>query len=366
MKRVLIIAGGLQVGGAERVAANIGLYDENKEFEFHYIVFEGIENVYGAEIEASGGKVFTLPSPGKGYYTYIKKLRNLMKKYKYAVVHSHTMFNSGINLLVAKMMKVPCRIAHSHTTKTEVRVSKKQKIYEWFMRKIIKYTATHLFACGIEAGKWLFGEKLFLRKGVVIKNGIDTFLYSFSEENRKKVRQKYDAEDKFIIGHSGTIIPLKNQEFLVELMPRILHIKDNAVLWLMGGGNKDSVENLRKKIKQLDIEDNVVLCGCLSNVNEYLSAIDVFAFPSKREGTPLALLEAQANGLPCIISDAVPDDVKVTKLIKKVPLDDKEGWIQNLCNSKRDKRENYGKQIAEQGFDTKKTMEKIYLTYREV
>ena len=155
MKKVLIIAGGLQIGGAERVAANISKYAPEGRFVFHYLVFEGIENVYGPEIENAGGTVY------KGYIRYIRTLFELLKKNAYTVVHSHTMFNSGINLFLAWINRVPIRIAHSHTTKTEGNVSLVQRIYEGIMRLLIGFTATDLFSCGVEAGYWMFGKRIF-------------------------------------------------------------------------------------------------------------------------------------------------------------------------------------------------------------
>ena len=222
MKKILIIPGALHMGGAERVAANISTYAPKGEFEFHYLVFEGYDNLYGPEIEARGGKVITVPSPNSGYMTYIRRVSKLMRENRYDVVHSHTMFNSGINLAVAKRNKAPVRIAHSHTTRTERPVSLSQKIYEKLMQKLIVHSATDFIACGVEAGEWLFGKRTFKKHGIVVNNGIDTGAFAFSQQNRDRIRENYGIPaDAFVIGHSGTMIPLKNQEFLIRLMPKI-------------------------------------------------------------------------------------------------------------------------------------------------
>ncbi len=177
------------MGGAERVAANICIYAPKEEFVFHYLVFEGYDNVYGPEIESAGGKVITVPSPSAGYGAYIKRLAELIKENQYCAVYSHTMFNSGINLSVAKLAGVPIRIAHSHTTKTETRVSWVQKCYEQIMRKLILWSATDLLACGVEAGEWLFGIQAFSKLGHVIHNGIDTDAFKYSERKREEIRK---------------------------------------------------------------------------------------------------------------------------------------------------------------------------------
>lgn len=364
MDRILIISGGLQIGGAERVAANISKYAPNEKYEFHYLVFEGIDNVYGAEIEARGGKVFTFPSPGQGYRTYIYLLKQLYNKYQYVAVHSHTMFNSGINLFVAKCCGIPCRIAHSHTTKTEFKVSLIQKLYQQIMRFMIRLFSTDLMACGVEAGYWMFGKRVFDKKGIVINNGIDIDAFGWSKENRDKIRKLYNINDKFVVGHSGTIIPLKNQRFLIELLPDLLKNNCDTVLMLIGGGKKENIDNLKKLADHLGVRDNVIFTGAVMNVNEYLSALDVFVFPSLREGTPLALLEAQTNGLPCLVSDCVPRDALITDLAIQLPLE-KQQWIRAIINSKRTNSAQYAEVVNSAGYGAAIAYQTIYEIYEK-
>lgn len=361
-KKILIISAGLQLGGAERVAANISKYAPKNQFEFHYLVFEGIENVYGPEIEATGGTVFTIPSPSKGYRRYLCTIFCLMREHNYTAVHSHTMFNSGLNLLAAMLLGVPCRIAHSHTTKTERRVSPVQKIYEDLMRVLIRVAATDLFACGVDAGEWLFGKRIFQKKGILIANGIDIKQYRWSLEGRKRIRKQYGVEDAFLIGHSGTLLPVKNQKFLIRILPEVLKSKTNAKLMLVGDGTPDYIQELTDLAQELNVQDRVFFCGGVNNVWEYLSAFDVFAFPSLREGTPLALIEAQTNGLPCVISDRIPRDVHLTELLTVLPLDNKEAWVSNICRAKRSIHD-YSEVIISKGYSAEKAYIPIYKAY---
>ena len=367
MKKVLVIPGALHIGGAERVAANISRYAPTEEFVFHYVIFEGYENVYGPEIEALGGKVITLPSPRKGYLCYCKELYKLIKCNHYAIVHSHTQFNSGINLAVAKLLNVPIRIAHSHTTKTEHRVSVAQKIYEQAMRCLLRYSATHLVACGVEAGNWMFGTKCFQKKGIVLKNGIDAVANSFSEENRTKIRRLYGiSSESFVIGHTGTLLPIKNQEFLIRLLPGLLEHNPLSVLLLLGAGSPEELSRLKSITEECAVTDSVIFGGPVLNVHEALSAMDVFAFPSLREGTPLSLLEAQANGLPCAVSDRVPSDAFLTDLICTLPLDNQTAWINALCRTKRKDPKRYAFQIAETGYDVHQAYMPVYQIYHSI
>ncbi len=365
MERILIVAGALHIGGAERIAANICCYAHEKQFEFHYVVFEGYENVYGPEIEAHGGKVITIPSPRRGYLRYCQTIADLIRKYRYTTVHSHTQFNSGFNMLIAKLMRVPIRIAHSHTTKTECAVSTAQKLYECLMRHLVRRNATHLMACGIDAGRWMFGKRAFDKRGIVLKNGIDTAACAFSEENRNRLREACGiAEDSYVIGHVGTILPVKNQEFLIRLLPELRKRNPKVLLLLVGGGIEEERTRLETIAQSCGVRDAVMFTGGVSNVNELLSVMDVFAFPSLREGTPLALLEAQANGLPCVVSDRIPKDALLTELVKPLSLETPESWISALLDAKRRDAAKGCEELMTSGYDFREAYQPLYSIYR--
>lgn len=360
MKKILIICAGLQFGGVERFVANIIKFAPADDFQFDYLIFEGLGDAFAPEIIERGGRVITIPSPQKGYRSYIKKLGDLINTNRYDVVHSHTQFNSGINLWVAKKHNVPVRISHSHTTAHENSVSVKQRFYENAMRRLIKRSATHFCSCGVEAGKWMYGVHPF----TVIPNGIDTDLFAYNEQARKTIRRQYEiASDAFVIGHSGTIYPLKNQEFLIRMLPDIRKTQENAELMLIGTGADEEVDRLKRIASECQMTEYVHFTGAVMNINEHLSAFDVFAFPSLREGTPLALLEAQANGLPCVISDTIPQDAIVTGLVTPLSLNDKDAWISHVCKASRNEPEKYRELVSESGFDARKAYQKLFEIY---
>ena len=360
MKKVLIICAGLQFGGVERFATNIIKFAPEGEYQLDYLIFEGLGDAYVPEIEEKGGRVITFPSPQQGYRNYIKKLGDLIDQNHYDVVHSHTQFNSGINLWVAKKHGVPVRIAHSHTTAHENAISKKQQLYELLMRKMILKNATVRCSCGVDAGKWMYGNHSF----IVIDNGIDTELFAYNEENRCNIRNRYNiSNEAFVIGHSGTISKLKNQAFLIQLLPEIRKIKKNAELMMIGTGSKDEQKHLVSLAKDSGMMDYVHFTGAVLNVYEFLSAFDVFAFPSLREGTPLALIEAQANGLPCVISNNIAPDAVLSDLIKQVSLDNPEKWISAIASSNRNHPLKYVDVIKKSGYDARVSYQKLFDLY---
>lgn len=360
MKRILHIIAYLEIGGAEKVARDIGLMADPEKYESHYVVFGNKVGTYEVELVKHGCKVFHLTQPADSYSDYFNNLKQLVAENKYHAVHAHTMFNAGWAMLAAKQMGVPVRVTHAHSVLKNGN-SLKKKVYEAAMRRLILSCSTDLVSCGVAAGNRLFGEKAFKERGELILNGIDIDRFAFYEKTRENVREKYGIGDKLVIGHAGYLETVKNQKFLVELMPELLKRKENAVLLLLGEGSDRKM--LEDKISGLGLEEKVIMTGNVNNVYDYLCAMDVFAFPSLYEGMPLSIVEVQANGLPCIISDRVPKDVFLTDLLTPLPIENAEPWIDAICNARRNNPEKYAAILKESGFDISTTIQKFYDIY---
>lgn len=363
MTKILVIAAKLNIGGAEKVAADIGLYADPKKYEVHYVVFGDEVGAYEPELEAHDCKIHHIAPPSDGYRQYLKNLKHLINEHHYDVIHAHTMFNIGWAMLAGKLYGVPIRVSHAHSALDERR-SAKVRIYELLMRIAILLCATDLVACGINAGERLYGRREFRKRGKLILNGIDTQSFAFDAEKRRVFREKLGLSDRFVIGHAGHLVPVKNQAFLLELMPEIRRERPDAFLLLLGEGeDRPMLENM---INELRLQDCVCMTGGVRNVPDYLCAMDVFAFPSIYEGMPLSVIEVQANGLPCIISDRVPKDVFLTDLIHPLPLEEKAAWVESLCKARRRLPEKYAATMAESGFDVSAAMDKIYEIYGRI
>ncbi len=362
MKKILVIPGGLKIGGAEKVAADIGFFADPQKYIIHFIVFGDEIGAYEPELEARGCKVFHMPPPAAGYGAYLKGLKRLIRTYHYDVIHAHTMFNIGWAMLAGKLYGVPVRVSHAHSALDEKR-SVKVRVYEAIMRLFILTCATDYVSCGIKAGERLYGKKAFDKKGKLILNGIDTKEFAFSADKRNEFRQRNELNDKFVICHAGHLAVVKNQAFLLEIMPLILKKRPNAYLILLGEG--EDREKLETKIKELQLQDCVCMKGNVRNVADYLNAADVFAFPSLYEGMPLSIIEVQANGLPCVISDGVPKDVFLTDLLRPLPLNDKSAWVEAIYSAKRETPEKYVVQMQNSGFDVGMMMQKVYAIYAQ-
>lgn len=357
-----MIASKLCIGGVEKVAADIGFYADRDRFDIHYLVFGDEVGAYEPELEAKGCKVIHIPEPSASFINYIKNLRSLIKQNHYDVIHAHTMFNIGWAMLAGKLWGVPVRISHSHSALLETR-GFKTRLYEAAMHFFILTCSTELVACGVKAGERLYGKRAFSKRGELILNGIETADFAYSEERRNDIRDKLGLSDAFVIGHAGHLAKVKNQQFLIDLMPRILKTKPNAFLLLLGEG--DDRPMLEQRINELQLDGHIRLTGNVRNVGDYLSAMDVFAFPSFYEGMPLTLIEAQSNGLPCVISDRVPHDAFNTDLANELPLDNADEWVNAITSTERHEPQKYADIVRTLGFDTSTAMDKIYKLYEK-
>lgn len=330
--RILILCTDLNIGGAQTVAANISKYAP-EHLHMTYLVFRDTPGDYEQAILDRGHRVLHWPSPSGRLAGFFLELLQLLRREHFDAVHCHNMFNCGPVMLAARLARVPVRISHSHTTREERRESLVRTLYRRAMQLLIRTCSTDFWACGREAGHVLYGQSWFDRRGVIIANGIDQSVFAFREDLRREIRRSYGVSDRYVIGHAGHYVEVKNQKFLIECMPGILALRPDAVLLLFGDGPDRAM--LEQTIRQLGLADRVRLMGNAPGMGRILSAFDVFAFPSLFEGTPLSLLEAQTNGLPCVISDRIPDDAVVSELVTALPLQDPAQWVRAIAAAER-------------------------------
>lgn len=360
MKRCLQIVAALHIGGAEKVARDIGLSCRKNGYEVDYLLFGETAKGYDDELESSGCRLIHIPSPSNGYLRFYRQLRQLIRENRYDVVHAHTMFSIGWAMLAAEREGVPVRVAHAHSALNNGS-SLKKRAYERIMRRLILNHATDLVACGDAAGIRLYGSKAYRKRGRRILNGIDVEAFAYDPAARREIRQSLGLEDDYVIGHVGRLSSEKNQAFLIRLLPQILEKKQNAKLLLLGDGSDR--RKLERLTRDTGLTDRVIMTGNVRNVEDYLSAMDVFAFPSLFEGMPLSIVEVQANGLPCILSTGVPKDVFLTDLIRQLPLDDPDEWVKAICGAERTEPLRYSSELCQKGFDSDAVMKKYMDLY---
>lgn len=354
--RVLQVVTHMNRGGLETMLMNYYRQMDRSKVQFDFLVHRQYRADYDDEIEKLGGKIYRLPVLNPLSHSYKKALREFFDAHiEYRVVHVHQDCMSSVILKEAKNHGIPVRIAHSHSSSQDK--NWKYLIKFVYQRKIPQY-ATQLLACGEEAGQWMFRGAQFQ----ILNNAIDAFSYRFDYAKRLEMREKLGiAQTALVIGHVGRFHPSKNHEFLIDIFEAVLK-KTEAVLLLIGDGNLRM--NIQEKVKAKHLEAQVIFTGVRSDVNNLLQAMDVFVFPSNYEGLPVAIMEAQAAGLPCLISDKVPIECKKTDLVQQISLSSQpEIWAENvIMASKAERRDTYG-EMKDSGFDIRENAKRLQEFY---
>lgn len=367
MKKIKILHcfGKMDKGGAETLIINVFRKISKEKYQFDFLVASKDEGEYDSEIKKLGGNIYCIPLEKNvfGLYKYIKQLKKLIIHNQYDVVHSHVHFFSGIIVKVAKQCGVKKLIVHSHNISDGKPNTIVREIYRSVMRSFILKNSSYLLGCSLEAIEHLYGKKDDPRI-IKINNGIDIEQFSNLTKKREEILKDLNIpEDSFVVGHIGRFEKQKNHEFLVEIFKEILDRKSNSYLVLVGKGVLESV--IKEKITKYGIGDNVRLLGTRNDIPEILNSFDVFVFPSLYEGLGMVLIEAQALGIPCFVSDKVPceanlglDNYIVLSLDQPPSY-----WAEVILNSPLKRYMDGAKRVIEKGYDIRETVEKIEMIY---
>lgn len=335
--RVLQVSGSLAVGGLQTVAMNCFRYIDRDKYDFDYLVYGDQIGEYEDEVKRLGGRVIHIPSPKNDYVKFYRNVKKVILDYgPYDIVHSHTFFNSGIVLMAAKYCGVKKCIAHAHSGKRKGSNRPDKAIYNAVMRQLITYYADIYCACSKKAGDYLYGQKTFSSgKGAILSNAIDIDKYVYSESDRHHIRSELQIDkDERVIGTVGHLTAAKNQTFLLETFALLTKNTDGVKLLMVGDGELSG--ELHKLATDLSISDKVIWTGTRTDIPQLLSTMDVFALPSLHEGFGIALLEAQANGLPCVVGKGtIPEQVWISENHYEIDFSDSKSWINAFEKAKR-------------------------------
>ena len=287
----------------------------------------------------------------KTIFEYQKALDGFFNTHsEYKIIHGHMLSTAFIYQGIAKSYNVPIRIAHSRCG-SRTQITPGNMVKEFFKR-LTRFYVNEQFAVSKTAAVSAFGTRSLKQQKVrIIPNGIKTSNYLFNHVLRSKVRKEMDLDGKFVVGHIGRFQEQKNHDFIIDIFKQIIKRHSNSVLVLVGNGElKDKIED---KVCNLGLTDCVIFTGVRSDVPMLLQAMDVLLFPSLFEGLPGVVLEAQAAGLPCVISDRITDEVKLTDLVEYHSLNrGPEYWASKVLNYfPTRERLNMYNEIVEAGFD---------------
>lgn len=361
--RVAQVMGKMLGGGVEAVVLNYYKHIDRSKVQFDFLVDSDSTYVPKEEIEALGGKVIFIP-PYQKINKYIYELKELFKKENYKIVHSHINTLSVFPLYAAKKVNVPIRIAHSHSTAGKGEY--KKNIMKYSLRPFSKLMANKYFGCSEYAGRWLFGSDFFDKGNVeVIRNAVDLEKFLYDGKIRENKRKELNVNDKFVIGHVGRFVYQKNHNCLIDIFSEVYKKEKNAILVLVGMGELES--EIKVKVDKLGLNGAVRFLGQRNDVNELMQAFDVFLLPSFYEGLPVVGVEAQAAGLPCLLSDAMTNETKVLDSSKFMPLNaGAEKWAYEVLKYKQFERKSVINDMIKSGFEinsASKRLEELYLQY---
>ena len=362
MIRILQMIGSLNVGGSQAMILNIYRNIDREQMQFDFILDHPDETYFAEEIKSMGGRIFSLP-PFRGINAgeVRRDWNNFLYSHPdYHVLHSHVRSYASLYLPVAKSHGLKT-IIHSHSSSNGSGMTATVKDV---LQKPLRYQADILMACSRDAGEWLYGAKACQsERFMLVPNAVDTRRFRPDNEKRQRTRRELGLEDRFVIGHVGRFSEVKNHDFLLDVFRCVHDKRPDSALLLVGEGELQ-MQAARKAV-ELGVADDVIMTGNRNDVPELLGAMDRFCFPSLWEGLPVTLIEAQAAGLPCIISDTISRDADVSPLVTRLPLGDAARWADELLDPKH-YRADASAYIVRAGFDVRASAQRMFELYCEL
>jgi len=360
MKRVLQVLGNTGIGGAESRIMDLYRHMDREKIQFDFLVHRK-NGYFNKEIESLGGNIYYLPAFRMyNYFSYRKAVKAFFKEHNdFIAVHGHMTSTAAIYLKLAKKAGIPLTIAHARSAGVDKGL--KGKLTR-LLRKNLYKNCDVMLSCSDLAAVSVFGKKRYAAgKVVVMPNAVDISAFSKDIEAGTSIRKEYGVGGETLIGHVGRFHYAKNHEFALAVFKEYLKLDPSAKFMLVGDG--PTLENMKLVSKELDIEKNVIFTGNQNPVEKFYQAFDLFLFPSRYEGMPGTIVEAQAAGIPCLVSDTITRQVGVSDLVEYKMLSDSFlDWAQKLYDMKH---KNYkGINLSDTNFDVN-TQVKKYMRFYE-
>ena len=350
--RVLHVIGIMNRGGAETMIMNLYRHIDRNKVQIDFVENSNEPAAFDEEILSLGGKIFHCPHyNGKNHFGYVKWWNDFFKEHRgeYPIIHGHLGSTAAIYLSAAKKYGI-YTIAHSHSSGTS-------HGFKSLLYKIMSYNtrnvADYFFACSEAAGKDRFGSRVTSGEHYsVLNNAIDAAKFSFDSSVREAVRSEFGyGREQLVVGHIGRYTKEKNHEFVIKIFSEIRKIDKNTRLLMVGDGPLHA--QMVHAAEQSGIASDTIFTGVRSDVERLMQAMDVFILPSLYEGLPVTMVEAQAAGLPCIISDKVPPECIITEgLVDILPLSAEPAlWAEKILGKRNILRTDHRAEIAAHGFN---------------
>ena len=349
--RVLCVFSTLDRGGAESMCMNLYRKMDRAKIQFDFVKHTERECAFDKEILFLGGKIYIAPRlNGYNLFTYLKWWEKHFDEHQeHQIVHGHFFTISPLYFMVAHYK--------GRITIGQVHASEADSVLKKILVKSIEKKADFCLACSEQAGRWVFPH----RKYYVLKNAIDLNEFAFNKKVREKARRILKIDEGLVLGTVANMSGVKNPFGLLKIFKTIHDVNPNTkLLWVGDGGLRKEIE---QKIRTMGLEHAVLLLGVRNDVSTLLQCMDCFLLPSFNEGLPVSVIEAQAAGLPCFLSDAITREVDVTGLCTFLPIKETKSWADKILSYK-ETRKDTKELLIQEGYDishTAKWIERFYM-----
>ena len=371
--RILFVFGcPLKKGGTENVMINIVKNIDRDRFHIDFLIFDKTPDQSDDKkyLESLGCRFYQITARGVDRKLHNRELDEFFRDHEYDIVHTHMDAIGEEALKAAKKHGIKALIAHSHNTdqldNPKGLKDHLHKCYLIYEKHLLRRYAEYFVACSPEAGKWLFGDKICNSdKYLLLKNSIDSSAYAYDEETRNAVRKELGLEGRKVIIHVGQFRTQKNHGKVIDVFNELHKRDDSFALVLVGTGEEQ--DNIKSKVEALGLKEDVLFLGNRNDIPELLMSADVFLFPSLYEGLGIALLEAQAADLICVVSDTIPELAVLTEKVRSVNLTESAsvwGDIVEEMMGKYTVRRDRSELFTEKGYDINaqiKVLESFYM-----
>ena len=371
--RILFVFGcPLKKGGTENVMINIVKNIDRDRFHIDFLIFDKTPDQSDDKkyLESLGCEFYQITARGTDRKLHNRELDEFFRDHKYDIVHTHMDAIGEEALKAAKKHGVKALIAHSHNTdqldNPKGLKDHLHKCYLIYEKRLLRRYAGYFVACSPEAGKWLFGDKICNGdKYLLLNNSIDSSAYAYDEDTRNAVRKVLGLDGRKVIIHVGQFRTQKNHGMVIDVFNELHKRDDSYKLVLVGTGEEQN--NIKAKAEELGLREDVLFLGNRNDIPGLLTASDIFLFPSLYEGLPIALLEAQAADLICVVSDTISEVALLTEKVKSLSLSaspsvwaDVTEAMMKEYNVRCDRREFF----IEKGFDISTNIRKLEDLYK--
>lgn len=320
--------------GVMSVIMNYYRHLDRSQIQFDFLCFIHCEDSYEEEIRTLGGRVFFISKPGLKNGS-IEQIENFLQENrgKYQWFHNHEVYLSFLLRPLARKCGVPGFIIHSHATKYSDR--RLAAIRNKILCIPIGWMKCDKFACSNAAGEFLYGNNSLVKKKFrVMPNAIDPQIYAYNENIRNKYREILNLQMAFTLINIGRFVPQKNHKFLLTFFEKLSEEMPDVKLIMVGDGPLR--QDMELYAEQIGVAGKVLFLGQRNDVPGLLQAVDLFVLPSLYEGLPIACLEAEAAGLPCLVADTITEEVCLSNDIQRLPINDIQLWMMACEKSRKE------------------------------